>query len=312
MISGKKIRPLIGSVLVAIILWLIVAMQKEYTYQVNVPINLVRIAEGKVLAKTIPESALIEFKGKGGSIIGMLFYNVKLNLEIPQIDKTSTIELKDYLNFLDLPVTFGLETGEIIEPKTIELVIDEFAVARKPILLSGSVGTKNGYTLLGYHFSPDTAEIAGPKSIVMQQDYLFTELLGFVNKKANFKTQITLKNPQPGITLVNPSNIEATFNIQRLIERVVYDIPIKVINVPANFKVEAVPDKMSLKIKGGEDLVAEIDREDFKAEIDFLKSYHVEKEAYGASITAPKNISWIESIPRSFKLKVRRRNRPDD
>ena len=59
MISGKKIRPLIGSVLVAIILWLIVAMQKEYIYQVNVPINLVRIAEGKVLAKTIPESALI-------------------------------------------------------------------------------------------------------------------------------------------------------------------------------------------------------------------------------------------------------------
>ena len=65
MISGKKIRPLIGSVLVAIILWLIVAMQKEYIYQINVPINLVRIAEGKVLAKTRPESALIEFKGKG-------------------------------------------------------------------------------------------------------------------------------------------------------------------------------------------------------------------------------------------------------
>jgi len=312
MISGKKIRPLIGSVLVAIILWLIVAMQKEYTYHVNVPINLVRIAEGKVLAQTIPESALIEFKGKGSSIIGMLFYNVKLNLEIPQIDKTSTIELKDYLNFLDLPVTFGLETGEIIEPKTIKLVVDEFVVLKKPILLSGSVGTKNGYTLLDYNFSPDTAEISGPKSIVMQQDYIFTELLGFVDKKANFKTRITLKNPQPGITVISPSNIEAIFNIQRLIERVVYDIPIKVINVPANFKVEAVPNKMSLKIKGGEDLVAEIDREDFKAEIDFLKSYHVEKEAYGASITAPKNISWIESIPQSFKLKVRRRNRPDD
>ena len=42
------------------------------------------------------------------------------------------------------------------------------------------------------------------------------------------------------------------------------------------------------------------------------KSYHVEKEAYGASITAPENISWFESIPQSFKLKVRRRNRPND
>jgi hypothetical protein len=312
MISKKNIRALIGSVLVGLILWLIVVMQKEYTYQVNVPINLIRLAEGKVLAQKIPVSALIEFKGKGSAITGMLFYNVSLNLELPEMDNSTTIKLKDYLHFLDLPATFGLEIGEIIEPKTIEFVVDDLITSKKPILLSGSVGTTDGYTLMGYTLIPDTVEISGPKSLVNRQDYVFTDLLEIDNQKMNFTSQISLKNPQPGITSLNPFGIEVTFDIQRLIERVVYDIPIRVINVPPNYTVEAVPNKMSLKIKGGEDLVAKIETDDFKAEIDFLKNYQVEKEAYGASINIPDNISWIESIPISFKLKVRRRNRPND
>lgn len=301
MITKKNIRPLIGSVLVAIILWLIVVMQMEYSYQVHVPINLVRIAEGKVLAKAIPETALIEFRGKGRSILGMLFYNVQLNLELPQVDETSTIEIQDYLNFLDLPSTLGLEIGEIIEPKSIELSVDDLVVLKKPILLSGSLGTENGYTLINYQLTPDSAEITGPRSIVVQQDYLFTELLELVGIKSNFKTQIPLKNTNPGIASIDPTVIEASFNIQRLIERVIYDIPIKVINVPANFNVEAVPNKLSLKIKGGEALVAKIDTDDFNAIIDFAKNYQVEKESYGASITTTENISWIESIPKTFK-----------
>ena len=312
MISKKNIRALIGSILVGLVLWLIVVMQKEYTYQVNVPINLIRLAEGKVLAQKIPVSALIEFKGKGSAITGMLFYNVSLNLELPEMDNSTTIELRDYLHFLDLPATFGLEIGEIIEPKTIEFVVDDLITSKKPILLSGSVGTTDGYTLMGYTLIPDTVEISGPKSLVNKQDYVFTDLLEIDNQKMNFTSQISLKNPQPGITSLNPFGIEATFDIQRLIERVVYDIPIRVINVPPNYTVEAVPNKMSLKIKGGEDLVAKIETDDFKAEIDFLKNYQVEKEAYGASINIPDNISWIESIPISFKLKVRRRNRPND
>ena len=312
MISKKNIRPFIGSLLVALVLWLIVAMQKDYTYQVEVPINLIRLADGKVLASEIPAFALIEFKGKGSAITGMLFYNVSLNLELPDMARSRTIELKDYLNFLDLPATFGLAVGEIIEPKTIDLVVDDLITQKKPILLSGSVGTTDGYTLMGYDFTPDTVEITGPKSLVIAQDYIFTELLEIVDQKMNFTTQIALKNPKPGISSLNPFAIEANFNIQRLIERVVYDIPIQVKNVPSSYSVEAVPNKMSLKIKGGEKLVAELDQDDFKAEIDFSKNYQVDKESYGASITIPDNISWIESIPTTFKLKVRRRNRPDE
>jgi YbbR domain-containing protein len=312
MIPKTNIKPLIGSIILAIILWLIVAMQKEYVHQVDVPINLVRIAEGKTLAKPIPKAASFEFIGKGRSLIAMMFYNVQLNLELPELNHSQTIELNQYLHFLDLPVTFGLEISELIEPRTIDFVIDDLEVVKKPVLLSGSVGTENGYVLLGYTLNPDTVQITGPRSVLIKQDYVFTEVVEIAGQKRNFSERIALKNPVEEITKIEPDRVEATFNIQRLIERVVYDIPINVIHVPSQLIVEAVPGKMSLKIKGGENLVADVAAEDIIAEIDFAKNYQVEKESYGASIVTPENISWIESIPKSFKLKVRRRSRHND
>jgi hypothetical protein len=312
MISKKNIKPFLGSIILAIILWLIVAMQKDYVHQVDVPINLVRIAEGKTLANKIPKSASFEFRGKGRSLIAMLFYNVQLNLDLPELDRSQTIELNQYINFLDLPVTFGVETSDIIEPRTIEFVIDDLEIAKKPVLLSGSVGTENGYVLLGYTLTPDSVQISGPQSILKKQDYIFTKQVEIVGIKRNFTERLALKNPADQITQIEPAMVQAQFNIQRLIERVVYDIPINVINVPAQLQVDAVPGKMSLKIKGGEYLVAGVTAQDIRAEIDFAKNYQVEKESYGASIITPENISWIEPIPKKFKLKVRRRSRTND
>jgi YbbR domain-containing protein len=242
----------------------------------------------------------------------MMFYNVKLNLDLPDLDRSQTIELNEYLNFLDLPVTFGLEIGEIIEPRSIDFVVDDLETEKKPILLSGSVGTANGYVLLGYTLTPDSVTISGPKSLLQKQDYIFSEVLEITGQKRNFSQNIAVINPEPEVTNIEPQQVNAEFNIQRLIERVVYDIPINVINVPSQLQVDAVPNKMSLKIKGGEDLVAAVSSADITADIDFAKNYQVEKESYAARIITPENISWIEPIPKTFKLKVRRRSRSND
>ena len=305
----KNIRPLAGSVLIAIILWLIVATEKEYLYQIEVPINLIRIAEGKTLTEKIPDKAIIEFKGRGRSLVATMFYSVAFNLELPELNKSQSVDMKEYLHFLDLPATFGVETGEIIEPQSIDFRIDDLAVMKKPIVLTGEVTTENGYILEEQILDPDSVEISGPRQKLEKIGAILTEPLSISGVKASFNQNILLQNPFPGISEIRTPGTLAEFNIQRLIERVVYDIPIQVINTPAHLQVEAVPDRMSLKISGGEDIVAFIKSSDIKAEIDYAKNYKMHIESYGASIVAPPNIRWIESIPKSFKLKVRRRNR---
>jgi len=309
MISKNNIKPLVGSIIIAIALWLIVATDNEYVHQIEIPIKLTRLYEGKTLLNKIPEKAIIELKGKGRALIALMFYNVQFNLDLQDIVKSQKIQLTEYLNFLDLPATFGCEVLAIIEPEAFDLQLDNFDKESKPIMLAGSVGTENGYILLDYHFSPDTVGLSGPRRLVESITYVNTDQIAIAGKRSSFKQNIKLQNPHPGITFIDPDITTVEFNIQRLIERVVYDIPIQVINVPNNLVVEPVPNKLSLKIKGGEIMVADLNAEDIHAEIDFAKDYTLEKEEYGASIVTPENISWIESIPKKFKLKVRRRSR---
>jgi hypothetical protein len=82
---------------------------------------------------------------------------------------------------------------------------------------------------------------------------------------------------------------------------------VKVINTPANLAVEAIPPFLALRIKGGEKIVAGIKAGDIKVEINFARSFRPDKDEYSALINTPPSISWTESIPGTFKLKIKRK-----
>jgi hypothetical protein len=299
-----NIKPLSGAIGVAILLWFLVATDKEYSYQVNVPIEIVRLATGKTLAEKIPDNAIIELRGKGSSLLSLWFYEVAFRLELPELRTTQSIMLKEYLTFLELP--FGLEVAEIVEPSSITISIDDEVIERKPILLSGRVGTADGYVLIDFLPSPDSVSIRGPKNRIQKIDYIYTEPLSINEKKLSFMQMAKLDDPSNGLFEITPTTINIEFDIQRLAEHTVFDIPISVTNVPRRYTIEAMPAKLDLRIKGGEELLADLKPEDITAEIDFSKSYRRGKEDYSAKIMTPDNISWIESYPKTFKLKVRR------
>jgi YbbR domain-containing protein len=301
-----NLKPLIGSILIAVIIWVLVATDKNYFYQIKVPIRVIRLAPGKILKEKIPEHAIIEVQGKGRALIASWFYDIKFSLELPDINRDKKIELAEYLNFLDLPATFGLEVVDIIEPKTLDLKVDDEWMVKKPVRFSGNVGTEDGYILLNYEIDRDSVELSGPKSLLQSVSEITTDTLELYGQKSNFSQKLNLMDPYPELIEMNPTSVSIEFDIQRLGERTIYDVPITVINVPSNIDVEAIPPKLSLRIKGGVDLIAEIQPADILAEIDFGKSYESEKDSYGARIITPEDVTWIESIPKTFKLKVRR------
>jgi hypothetical protein len=54
-----NIKPIIGSLSVALILWIMVATEKIYSYQIRVPIEIAHLAPNKTLLEPIPEFAVI-------------------------------------------------------------------------------------------------------------------------------------------------------------------------------------------------------------------------------------------------------------
>jgi len=302
-----NIRPILGSVAIALILWMMVATEKNYSHEITVPIEIRRLAQGKTLLKPIPNTAIIEVQGKGRALIGLWFYDVAFRLELPNITKSQNIKLNDYLPFLDLPTTFNLSVLEVLEPVTIDFKIDEEVVREIPIQLVGVIQPEDGYALIDYHFVGDSAVVKGPRSKVNKISNIMTEPVEFIGNTSTFSEKINLINPEPGIFFVSPRSVNLRVNVQRLVETFVREIPIKIHNVPNNLEVIARPSKISLKVMGGEKLVAALDPSSVRAEFDFRQNYKSDREKYAVSIITPEKISWIESFPKEISFQVRKR-----
>ena len=303
----RNAKPLIGSFLIALTLWFLVATDKEYSYQLKIPLKILRLAPGKTLREKIPSQAVLEVRGKGRALLAMWFYDIKFNLELPNIKRDQTLTLTDYLNFIDLPSTLGIEVMEIIEPTTLNLKVDDNIVTEKPIRLSGHIGVADGYVLLKYEFDTDSVELVGAKTLIRKIPSIDTDTLEMNEQNARFEYKVDLKNPYPDLVELTPRAVHVTFDIQRLGEHTINGIPIRIINIPPNLEVQAIPPEIrSLRIKGGVDLLAGIQPKDIIAEIDY-NSYRPDQEEYGARIITPENITWLESNPKTFKLKVRRK-----
>jgi hypothetical protein len=302
-----NIKPIIGSLGVALILWVMVATEKIYSYQIKVPIEIVRLAPGKTLLEPVPDYSVIEVQGRGRSLIAVWFYDVRFRLEFPAIKKSQIINLNNYLTFLDLPATFALQIQEIIEPESFNLIIDDQMTKMVPVELSNEIEVEDGDVFVGHSFSPDTVTITGPVSKVRKIKSILSGK--FVQKSTTtaFSQKINLPNPEPGVLDISPQIVEANIDIQLLVDKFVYKIPILIRNVRGNLDVTAIPPDLALKVKGGEKIVAALEASDIIAEIDYGNQYRKEQEKYAASISTPENISWIECIPKKFSLQVKRK-----
>ena len=307
----KSIRNNFKSILLAIILasaiWLLVKTEDLYRYTFKVPVRVTRLAKGKTLASPVPHKATIEVEAKGRALLAFYFYDAGFNLEFPEVRSERRIELDKYLQFLDVPKTFHIEVREIIDPKFFDLKVEDLVHTAKKIHFAGSITPADGYVLIAHHFQPDSVILDGPKSLIRALEYIQTESLYVAGQKNNFQHTLRLKEPAPDLITMLPKQVEAAFDIQRLVERIVYDIPVKVIDVPPNLAVETVPPFLALRIKGGEKIVANVQAADIQVEINFARSYRPDKDEYSALITTPASISWTESIPGTFKLKIKRK-----
>ena len=137
---SKSIKPIIGSLFISITMWFMVTTSKEYTTQITIPLEVSRLVKDMTLLEPIASEVTLEIRGTGQSIIAFHLYESSFKLELPDISNSTTIKLADYLVFLDLPSRLNLELVEILEPKLLNLKVDNF------------IETQNGQHALNIYF----------------------------------------------------------------------------------------------------------------------------------------------------------------
>ena len=307
----------LGAFSLATLVWLFVISGNEYTMILDFPIEARNLNAQKTYLKEVPKYASVMLKGKGRDLFKAYILRnhagFKLVLDLEGISQEYEFILNQYFEKnprkVVLPSSYKLSFLEVLYPNRIKISLDEIMTKNVPISSNISISLKDGYTHVGLmKLKPDSVVIVGPK----------VELAKIENVHTVKDTLIDLSYPFNGDLnlisfgrLINCSQTKIKYflDIQQISERIIVDIPVKVINKLKGIRVFPSPQTVSLTVIGGAFQISEIKPEDILVTVDF-KTWSMNKSFYAPQVTFPIDIlDWRDLSPRTIELGVARESK---
>ena len=293
----------IFAVTCALFLWFFVVTGNEYYQSIHVPLIMTHVPEGYVLVNPIPQNAEVLLRGTGRDLMSLASREKYLELDMAG-------HRLDYQFNLSLPMLKGLPADmhvsavQIVGPDSVHAKLDRFVRKKLPVVSNIAIAAMPGYTQVGIlEFTPDSVWVEGPKTWVDTLHTLPTAVLSFSDLFKDLNRQVPLQSlSQPTVEL-GLDAVEFNVDIQRIGERVISEIPLRVINIPGHVKeVRVVPSTLALTLHAGVDVLADLDRSLITATIDF-KKWRSGKPV-NAFFSLPESIFYYEAKPKSFELLI--------
>ena len=302
----KNFKIKIIVLVLAILLWFYVITENEYQYVMDIPIRPENIRQGKVIVNEYPQIAKVLLLGRGKNLLNLVLEgNIELIFNLSQYQNRDHVELRK--EHVSIPRHSQVEVVQIVEPDSIEIILGNLEKKRVPVRAQIRIKPYQGYTQVGdYRLEPDSVWLQGPEKFLEQIDCINTEpyeIAGVKKKLSDFVPLIAPK--QKKITMLT-NRIQFSVDIQKLMEKRVTGVPVKVRNVPSSIKIIVIPSHLSLTLEGGVELLANITEKDITAYIDYRRKRMPNEIGHPAYIETPPGIRTRDVTPQKFKLAVER------
>ena len=307
----------LGAFSLATILWLFVISGDQYTMIIDFPIEARNLNAQKAYLKEVPNYAAVMLKGKGRDLfkafILQKYAGFKLVLDLEGISQEYEFFLNDYFEKnprrVVLPSSYKLSFVEVVYPNRIKISLDEIMKKTVPVSSNLLISLKDGYTQVGLiKFYPDSVNIVGPKAELDRINNINTIKDTLTNLSYAFNSGLNLILPN---RLINCSHTEVQcyLDIQQISERIIVDIPVKVINKVKGIRVFPSPQTVSLTVIGGAIQISKIKSHDILVNVDF-NSWSINKNFYEPQVLFPFDIlDWRDLSPRTIELGVARESK---
>ena len=293
----------------AVFIWFFVVTENDYEYMVDVPVNVLNPPHGKEILNDIPGTAKIKVQGNGKALIALsLGRGARVDLDISEVESSKNFILTPKDIFFSR-ASGSIRAKEIISPDSITVTLDKSEGKRVPIAPKIKIITAPGYTVVGeIKLSPDSVLITGPESLVSEVNEIYTQEVEYTDLTFDLGEIIPLA-PLPSNKISTfKDQIEIFLDIQKLLERTIYEVPVEVKNAPKNMLVHVVPSTLSLVIEGGAELISQVRPSDIVAYIDYDRMKNVIGSKRPAYIDTPPGVVYRDVKPKLFKLVLERQS----
>ena len=316
-IFSQRILLPLGPLALAIILWIFVVSENEYTMIMDLPIEARNLSEQKAHKEEVPKIASVRLRGTGRNLfksyILKKYSGFKLVLDLEGISNEYEFVLNEYFQKypqkIVLPSNYNVSFMEVVYPNRIKINLDEYKVKDVPIISNLNISPAPGHTQVGrIILNPPIIQIAGPKEELALINHVQTLYDTIVGISSQFSGNIDLISHGRHIDY-SKENIQIKIDVQEISERIIVDIPVKVINKVKGIRVFPSPQSVSLTVIGGANQIAKINSDDILVSVDF-KSWSIDQSFYEPNISFPVNVlDWRDLSPKMIELGVARESK---
>lgn len=225
---------------IAISLWMLVNMSKEYSYTISVPLHVTEYSEDMAFVSEPPDKASVDVSGEGWNLLAI--YRNPPEISIPysegEVDVSEIIQ-REIGTYTDITV-------QKVEPTSISLNMEPKSSTRVPIRTDLDVQLRSQYEIVGrVRVAPDSVTVIGAQSVIDTLRSISTETLRLRNVQNSVERSVALTQPD-GLALRDVSEARVSFQVTEFTEGEVR-VSLQARNVPEGWEIRFNPTVLTVR-----------------------------------------------------------------
>lgn len=300
----KNLHIVILSVLFSIVIWVSITLSNDYYTNLRLPIKIINLPAGFAVGSELPDDVSLKLKAKGWKLLGLhlsgdLVYSISSIKDIGKVNFRLINSLTD-----NAWITSDIQVIDVY-PGNLSIYIDKVTNKKIPVKPDISLKFKEGFGLASnILILPDSITITGAKKVLDNIDSVLTEtfVTGKLDQQKSYSLEI-LK--QPGIEY-SPDQIQFVVDVQKIVEKEISDISVEIVNVPYDRNVLLIPDRISLGLRGGINVLGKVKIENIFASVKYSDVVIDTLGSISPQISIPENTVLIYVKPERLKYIIKK------
>jgi len=235
------------SVALAVLLWYMVAGQKQAERSLRVALEFQNIPEQLELIGEPPSTADIRVRGASGALGQLRSGDLVASMDVASARVGRRMF---HLTPEDVTVPTGIRVLSVV-PSTVTLTFERSASKVVPVVPQIEGDPAPGFIKGDVHVTPREVEIVGPESIVKGMTEATTEPVVLTNARARMRDVVTIGVLDPVVRLRIPRSAVVTVEIVPApTERTVDGVPVSVRGSGSGRTARVSPETVAVRIRG--------------------------------------------------------------
>lgn len=236
----ERIIVFVVAFILAIALWMMVNLSRDYTLNIELPIQLGTVPNELALAQDLPPSATVNVTGEGWKLINLYNNPPTLNIDVNEAEINVFDQVQQQMNAMP---NVSIQN---VQPQVLTLQLDNRVSKKVPVRSKVNVSFADQYDFVSPpQVEPDSITINGASSIVENIKEWQTDSVAIQNISKNISQTIPLE-PSGNLISLSQNEVEFIGDVAQYTEAEV-EVNVSTQNLPPGRIVSYSP--LALRIK---------------------------------------------------------------